>query len=266
MARLPLSAAAVIGLVRELRAVAADERPLVVDGSGEVEAIRSALAEGGSPAALRAGGDARDAAALVYVLHGPPTEVDERRLRSAHRARVPIVCVQTGASADVDVPYVLATDVVVAPRDAALPVEEIGRVIGQRVGEEATALAAKLPRLRRGICAALVEKFARTNGLLALAIFLPGADLPALTLNQLRLVLRIGAAHGVEIDAKRAPEILGVIGAGVGLRAAARQVLGFVPVAGWAAKGAIAYAGTRALGEAAVRYFERLAASARSPS
>ena len=32
-----------------------------------------------------------------------------------------------------------------------------------------------------------------------------------------------------------------------------------VPVAGWAVKGVIAYAGTRALGEAAVRYFGRRA-------
>ena len=32
--------------------------------------------------------------------------------------------------------------------------------------------------------------------------------------------------------------------------------LDLVPVAGWAVKGAVAYAGTKALGEAAVRYFE----------
>ena len=38
---------------------------------------------------------------------------------------------------------------------------------------------------------------------------------------------------------------------GFGLRALARELLDFVPVAGWAAKGASAYAGTSALGEAA---------------
>ena len=258
--RLPLSAGAVIGLVRELKAIGADERPLVVGGAGDaVGAVRGELAEGGSADAVRTGGDARGAAAFVYVLRGPPTEDDVRHLRAAYRARVPIVCVQTAPSADVDIPYVLATDVVVAT-GARLPTDEIGRVIGQRLGEKATPLAAHLPRLRRGVCAALVEKFARQNGLLAVAIFLPGADLPALTLNQLRLVLRIAAAHGVPVDARRVPEVVGVIGAGVGLRAAARQSLGFIPVAGWAAKGAIAYDGTRALGEAAIRYFERAAA------
>jgi hypothetical protein len=33
-------------------------------------------------------------------------------------------------------------------------------------------------------------------------------------------------------------------------------VLGAIPFAGWAVKGGIAYAGTRAVGEAALRYFQ----------
>ena len=80
--------------------------------------------------------------------------------------------------------------------------------------------------------------------------------MPVLTLNQARLVLRIALAYGQEIDNERALELLGVVGAGFGLRAVARELLDFVPVAGWAVKGAIAYTGTRAIGEAAVRYFE----------
>jgi len=39
-----------------------------------------------------------------------------------------------------------------------------------------------------------------------------------------------------------------------------RPLLASVPVAGWAVKGAVAYGGTRAIGEAAVRYFEALSA------
>jgi uncharacterized protein (DUF697 family) len=80
--------------------------------------------------------------------------------------------------------------------------------------------------------------------------------MPVLTLNQARLVLRIALAYGETVDNQRLPELLGVFGAGFGLRAAARELLDFVPVAGWARKGAVAYAGTRAIGEAAVRYFE----------
>ncbi len=88
---------------------------------------------------------------------------------------------------------------------------------------------------------------------------MPGADLPVLTLNQVRLVLRIADAYGFEIDRERLPEVLGVVGSGLGFRAVARRAIGYVPLVGWAVKGAVAYAGTRALGEAAMRYFERRA-------
>jgi uncharacterized protein (DUF697 family) len=111
------------------------------------------------------------------------------------------------------------------------------------------------------VCEELIDDFSRKNGILGVAIFVPGADLPVLTLNQLRLVLRIAAAHGVEIDQQRLPEVLGTIAAGYGFRAVARQALGALPVAGWAVKGAVAYAGTRALGEAAVRYFAAVRAA-----
>jgi uncharacterized protein (DUF697 family) len=69
-------------------------------------------------------------------------------------------------------------------------------------------------------------------------------------------VLRICAAYGLKVDGQRAPELIATIGAGLGFRALARELLDFVPVLGWVVKGAVAYAGTRALGEAAVRYCE----------
>ena len=76
-----------------------------------------------------------------------------------------------------------------------------------------------------------------------------------LTVNQLRLVLRIAAAHGEHLDGQRLPELFTTLSAGYGFRLVARELLNFVPVAGWAVKGAVAYAGTRALGEAAVQWF-----------
>jgi uncharacterized protein (DUF697 family) len=114
--------------------------------------------------------------------------------------------------------------------------------------------------LREPVCCELIESFSRKNGIAAVAIFVPGADFPVLTLNQIRLVLRLGAAHGVEIDQQRLPEVLATVAAGFGLRAVARQLLGAIPVAGWLVKGGVAYAGTRALGEAAHRYFATAAA------
>ena len=110
--------------------------------------------------------------------------------------------------------------------------------------------------LRKAVCDELIRSFSKRNGLVAAAIWVPGVDLPVLTLNQARLVLRIALAYGERIDNRRAAELLGVVGAGFGFRAVARELLDLVPVAGWAVKGAIAYSGTKAIGEAAVRYFE----------
>ncbi len=191
---------------------------------------------------------------LVRVLAGAPTPEDEKVLRAAERADVPVVVVQTGTEF-FDVPYVLATEIIMCSPGSGFPVEEIARAIAARIADSGTGLAARLPVIREPVSEALIEKFSRQNTIAAVAIFIPGADFPVLTLNQIRLVLRLASAHGVEVDQDRWPEVLATIGAGLGFRTVARQLLGVVPVAGWLVKGTVAYAGTRAVGEAAHRYF-----------
>lgn len=249
-----LSPLAVWGLLKELRTGAEDTRPLLVSGPLAAQLAKE-LSRGGDPRAVRVDGRVEDAAVLVRVLAGAPTEADERELRAANRARVPIVAVQTGTEV-FDIPYVLPTDVIACAPGSGFPVEEIAAAIAARLGEAATGLAARLPVLREAVCEALIARFSRQNAIIGAAVWVPGADFAVLTLNQLRLVLRLGAAHGVELDQQRLPEVLATIGAGLGFRALARQLLGVVPVAGWLVKGGIAYVGTRALGEAAHRYFQ----------
>ena len=246
-------------LVKELRAAAEDTRPLVVNGA-LAEQLRRELTRDGGAEAVRAGGRPDQAAVLVRVLAGAPTKEDEAELKAAKRAKVPVVAVQTGTE-DYDIPYVLATDVVKCRPGEGFPVEEIADAVAARLGEAGTALAARLPVLREPLCRGLIESFSRTNGIAAVAIFVPGADFPVLTLNQIRLVLRLAAAHGVEVDQQRLPEVLATVAAGFGFRAVARQALGAIPVAGWLVQGAIASGGTRALGEAAQRYFAAAAAA-----
>jgi uncharacterized protein (DUF697 family) len=243
-------------VAKEVRLAVSDDRALAVAGAPElVAALKRELGQDGDPGAL-VGSDALDrAAALVLVLVGPPSVLDEALLKKARRARIPVVCLAAGP-VEGPIPFVLATDVVRAEPGRGFPLEELAGVLARRLGEAATPLAARLPVLRDAVCAHLVESFARRNAITAAAVFVPGADLPILTLNQARLVLRIASAYGVEIDGQRLPELLAVLGAGFGFRALAREALDFVPVAGWALKGAVAYAGTRALGEAARRYFD----------
>jgi uncharacterized protein (DUF697 family) len=238
---------ALFSLVREVRRGSGDQRPLAVAGARELlPIIARQLREGGDPTAV-VEGRVENAAVLIWV--GPP---DEEALRAADRAGVPIVAV---TDAD-EVPYVLATDLVRVPPGQGFPVDEIVHAVARKLGEDGTALAARLPSLRGAVCEELIRSFSRKNAIIGVAVFIPGADMAVLTLNEARLVLRIGLAYGQEIDRERAIELLGVVGFGFGMRTVARELLDFVPVAGWVVKGAVAYAGTKAIGEAAVRYFE----------
>jgi uncharacterized protein (DUF697 family) len=256
----PVKPGAVLGVLKELRASAQNDQPLAVAGARElVGVLRRELVRGGVASAVREQAPLEGAAALVYVLAGSPDADDEQVLKEAARARIPIIAAVTGPRAVEHVPYVLDQNVVRVGTGAGFPVEEIARRLARALGEAGTPLAARLPVLRRPVCEELIRRFARQNGLVGVAVFIPGADLPVLTLNQIRLVLRIADAYGFEIDRERLPEVLSVIGSGIGFRAVARQAIEFVPIVGWAVKGAVAYAGTRALGEAAVRYFERRA-------
>jgi uncharacterized protein (DUF697 family) len=266
LGRFPIHPGAVYGVVKELRAAAEDYRPIVLAGwAGPAGELRDALIADGDPQAIRdlsgsdlSAYDVEGAGLLLYVVEDDKTTpADEETLKLAERKGVDVICVLVGAGPDpVDVPFVLATNVVRAPAGAPVPVREVVEAIAERADERAYMWAARLPVLRSAVIEHIIEKFSRQNGILGVAIFIPGADMPVLTLNQIRMVFRIAAAYGEEIDRDRALEILAVIGAGFGFRALAREAVGFVPGVGWAIKGGIAYVGTKALGRAAATYFE----------
>jgi uncharacterized protein (DUF697 family) len=151
-------------------------------------------------------------------------------------------------------PHVLAQDILVLAPGKGFPIDELGSMLVRRAAGT-VALAGRLPALRPAVCGQLVESTSRQNGIVGAAVFVPGVDLPVLTLNQLRLVLRIAAAHGQEVGPARLPEALGILGAAFGFRTVARSLVGLVPWVGWAVKGGVAYGGTRALGEAAVKAY-----------
>lgn len=246
MRKSKLGPLAVVAAVRELRRGAGDTRPLAIAGARElVPLLARELRAGGEESAV-VEDRIEGSAALIWI--GP---ADEERLRAASRAGVPIIAV----SDEDTVPYVLASSLVRVPPGQGFPITAIARALARALGENGTSLAARLPVLREAVCDELIASFAKKNAIVAAAVFVPGVDLPVLTLNQIRLVVRLALAYGEEIDNKRAIELLGVVGAGFGWRAVARELLDVVPVAGWAVKAAIAYTGTRAIGEAAVRYF-----------
>ena len=256
---LPIRLAVLRALAKEISASGASDKPLVVGGARELAAVlRKELGRAAKPGAVRADDEPKGGAVYVYVLGGDPTEADEAALKRARRARVPIIAVAAGPlSDDATIPYVLAIDVLQLGAGQGFPIDAIVLLIAARLGEEGAPLAARVPVLRRAVCERLVASFAKKNGIIGAAVFIPGVDLPVLALNEIRLILRLEQAYGLAIDPReRLPEIAATLGVGFGLRALTRELLDFVPVAGWAVKGAVAYAGTRAIGEAAIRRLE----------
>jgi hypothetical protein len=245
---LPVSAGAIRKLLRDVAVEGPYEHVLAVGGADELapELRQQFLRGHAEPGAVRLGGP-EGADAYVHVLAAAPGDEDVRMLRRARRGRVPAIAVAVGLAETTSIPYVHATDVVWTAVSEPFPLETIAHAIAARLGEQGAPLAGRVPLLREAVSDRLVASFARKKGMVAAAVWIPGADLPVLALNEVRLLLRLAQAHGTGGDVgDRLPEVAATIGAGFGLRALAREI-----GAGWVLKGAIAYGGTRALGEAA---------------
>ncbi|HEY3375810.1 MAG TPA: DUF697 domain-containing protein [Candidatus Aquicultor sp.] len=267
------------GLIKAVRGEAQQEVCIVVIAEPAVEAeFRKALGGTGiasSPVLTGANSikDDRDidtvirSADLAIVLLSPgKTDKDlEAMVRHANRAKKKLVIV-TGSNindwlverlADVfrisgeDVLFISLTD------EHTVKTTLVSRILAKLNGKD-VPLAAALPVFREEVARRIITHTANQNAMIGVAVFVPGADMPLMTANQVRMILRLSAAYNQELSMKRLTEVFAVIGSGFALRAAARQVMGFIPVAGWAVKGVIGYSGTVAMGRLAKKYFEEL--------
>lgn len=134
------------------------------------------------------------------------------------------------------------------------------------------AVGRRLPAMRETVAAKLTRdaannslKVALASGVvdhipvfgLVLGAVASAGDMVAITGIQVMLMLHIEAVYGRDPDVQRMWNLLPVIGGGFGWRTLARELVGFVPVAGIAIKGAIAYAGTIVVGEGITFFHER---------
>lgn len=142
--------------------------------------------------------------------------------------------------------------------------DEVCRSLQLRMGqwviaacrEVRLAFAMAFPFVRKPLALDAVRSTALQNAGVGVFVFIPGADMPVMTLNQAKMLLMIAAAYGEEPGMARAKELVAVVGGAFACRAIARQLVGVVPGLGWAVKGVIGYAGTEAMGRAAIEYYE----------
>ncbi|MEO6991177.1 MAG: hypothetical protein ABI346_03040 [Candidatus Baltobacteraceae bacterium] len=132
--------------------------------------------------------------------------------------------------------------------------------VGRRLPVLRESVAAKLTRdaassaLKIAAASAVVDHVPLLGAILG-AVASAG-DMVAITGIQIALMMQIGATYGKDHDVQQMWELLPIVGGGFGWRMLSRELSGFIPVAGIAIKGAIAYAGTIVVGEGVAFYYE----------
>lgn len=137
------------------------------------------------------------------------------------------------------------------------PLEELGMWIIRNVPEKRLAIASDFEFCRHPMAGEIAIGNAIQNGAIGIVFFMPGADMPLITLNQARMVLEVAGVYGQPLDKQRAKELLAVVAGAYGMRGIARQIARQVPgPLGVPIKAGIAFAGTLGMGYAAIDYFE----------
>jgi uncharacterized protein (DUF697 family) len=214
-----------------------------------------------------------DARAVIFL--GRPGDRSEARLDLLLPLGLPVFAVTVDPDA-----------IPTAPQTAPLA-RTVGDYISPRLDREALrtrlfphlvercrgveiAVGRNLPALREAVAAKLTRdaassalKVAAASAVVdhvpvlgvVLGAVASAGDMVAITGIQIALMMQIGAAYGKEPEMSQIWELLPVVGGGFGWRMLSRELSGFIPVAGIAIKGAIAYAGTIVVGEGVSFYY-----------
>jgi small GTP-binding protein len=209
----------------------------------------------------------KEASVLLLLVDGTRgfTREDEELYKVLKRAGKPIIVVVNKIDAMRTDPEDLCDDLMVRLEiDEAVPIsamngtnvtEDLIPAMIDASPEAAVVIGRELPAYRREA----VAKIVRNSVLLSLAAGLepvPLIDIPILLGTQIRMVLRIAAIYGEPMTASRAREVVASITVGLALRYGAEELAKLVPFGGDLISGAIAAAGTWALGQVATEYFE----------
>ena len=156
--------------------------------------------------------------------------------------------------------------------DAHAPHETAAAILHAH-GDLSLPLARNFPGFRRAVVDRTIQAVARENALFAIAAALPNivpslielpwtfgefaSDTVFLTANQVRMAFLVAAAHGCEVGFAHQKAAIGtIVAAAFGWRALARELVGKIPLGGGLIpKGAIAYAGTFAVGKGLDRLY-----------
>ena len=121
--------------------------------------------------------------------------------------------------------------------------------------EAALVIGRQLPQYRRSAANKIVRS-ATMVSLVAGLEPIPLIDIPILLSNQVRMLLRIAAVYGEPMSVQHVRELVVTVAGGLALRYLAEEAAKAMPFGGDLVSGAIAAAGTWAIGQVGIEYFE----------
>lgn len=134
--------------------------------------------------------------------------------------------------------------------------ETLARWILDRT-DKMTAFASNFPFMRIAASNRIITSCALTNLATGALTFIPGSDMPVMTLSQVGMLLDLAAVFGKPVRIERAYEVAAVVASGFVWRACSRAAARRVPRMGFIVKGMIAAAGTVAVGRGLMAVYER---------
>jgi uncharacterized protein (DUF697 family) len=154
---------------------------------------------------------------------------------------------------------------VIAERGPEALFESLAAWIIAALPDSTLAWARALGFVRQAMVTEVIQSTALLNGAIALAVFLPGADLPLLLFNQIRMYFKLAAMHGIDSDGVPYRELALLVAQAFAWRGLARRLITTLPMVGWAIKGTVGYGGTLALGKALEAYLRSSTAEQENP-
>jgi uncharacterized protein (DUF697 family) len=265
VAKLPLNLSKALDAWKEVSGQTAQSAGVTLAGDPRLVGLaQQRFSSGGTVPATWVGPAARlvdlsPAAGEILIMFVPAEGETEARSALAQSTvkRKALIAVDEGSGATGKSTYLGNGLTRLSFSDTPAGWQQVFAACAQAAGSQVVALGRRYPVLRDATARQVVYRTAGQNALVGLAFFVPGADMPAMTLNQLKMVLSLANVYGEAIDRERAVELVGVVGLGFGLRALTRYLVRSTSGIGWALKGVTGFAATMAMGMAAAWYFEK---------
>ena len=266
MVKLPLNLTKSFGALKEASAIADEPASIVLAGDKAlIERAREEFSAGGIMPAVATtdafngpAGFATGPGELLVVLATADQEAQaEALLGRVTTKKSIIVAVDQGEGTRPKATYTAGGVVRLAFSDSAPGWDRLFSLCAEAAGNNGTALGKRYPMVRRAVARRLIARTAMQNVFIALVFFVPGSDMAAMTLNQIKMVLNIAGMYGERVDTERALEMVGVVALGFGFRGLGRFLVRSVPGLAFVMRMVTAYGATIAVGLGAIAYFEK---------